>query len=291
MANTIITEDNVSKHILSFTRDSFLFTRTVCKVWHENGAETNTQTHANRAVDSISTFDEACEHGYPSNVYAPYLSACRNNSDITVFEHMVDIGDIWCEEEVWYAVENNRIDVLQLFVKHGQVLCEKIFHTAVRYGHLQIVDYLMRIKCPVDSTLIEWGFGDYVVPEIKMRSMEIAVRDGRVDIVKKLRAVDYPFTEETFQAAIEGGDIDTLKYLKEEEAKEEGGEDDPYFDEYIDLVADKNYAKIEKLLENGLVDGIFSGLLCGLRMMTGKWYNCWSGILTARLTFLWLAAT
>lgn len=76
MANTIITEDNVSKHILSFTRDSFLFTRTVCKVWHENGAETNTQTHANRAVDSISTFDQACEHGYPSNVYAPYLSVC-----------------------------------------------------------------------------------------------------------------------------------------------------------------------------------------------------------------------
>ena len=255
---SVVTEDNVSTNILSFTQDSFLFIRTVCKAWHKNGGDTNTQTHANRAVDSISTFEEACEHGYPSNVYAPYLSACRNNSDISVFRHLVKIGQEWCHEDVWYAVEHNRMDVLKLYQMHGEELNEKILHTAVRYGHLEIIEYLLCVNCPVDSTLIEWGFGKYVVAEIKMRSMDIAVLHGRVDIVKKLRTVDYPFIAETFEAAIDGGNIDMLKYLKEDES--EYGEDDPYFDEFIQLVADKNYAKVQMLLENDLIDCIFSGV-------------------------------
>lgn len=216
MATCIITEPNVSANILSFTRQNFLFTRTVCKSWYENGNAT--ETHVHRAVDSSSTVEESYQHSYPLDLYAPYLNAIDNTSDISVFEHLVHSGEEWIDEEVEYAAEYGRIDVLQLFQENGQVLDERILHTAVRYGQLNTVVYLMSAGCPVDTTRIEWGFGEYVVEELKMCSMEMAARDGRVDIMKQLRtnvSPFMPFPHETLEYSLEGRHLDVLKYIRD----------------------------------------------------------------------------
>ena len=216
MAACIITESNVSKNILSFTWQNFLFTRTVCKSWYENG--NGTATHVHRAVDSSSTVEEAYQNSYPLDVYAPYLNAIDNTSDISVFEHLVHNGSEWIDEDVEYAAEYGRIDVLQLFQENGQVLDERILHTAVRYGQLHTLVYLMRVGCPVDNTRIEWGFGQYVVEELKMCSLEMAARDGRVDIMKQLRTNVPPFTpfpHETLEYALEGRHLHVLKYIRD----------------------------------------------------------------------------
>ena len=223
MASSIITEDNVSANILSFTRQNFLFTRTVCKSWYNNGK--GTATHVYRAVDSISTVDEAFDNEYPLGI--PYIWALRNKAEISVFEYLERSGEEWThEEDVVCAAEHGRIDVLQLFRENvsplfreqGDILDEKILHTAVRHGQLETLVYLMSAGCPVDETRIEWGCGDHVVEELKMCSMEMAARDGRLDILKQLRTnvlPSTPFAHETVEYAIEGGHLDVLKYIRD----------------------------------------------------------------------------
>lgn len=222
MTSSIITEDNVSANILSFTRQNFLFTRTVCKSWYKNGK--GTATHVHRAVDSISTVDEAYECEYPLNLYAPYIDALENKSDISVFEYLVRTYE-FVEEGALYAAQHGRPDVLQLFLENEQdldmkipVLDKRTLHTAVQHGQLETLVYLMSAGCPVDETRIEWGFGENVVEELKMCSMEMAARDGRLDIMKQLRTnvlPSTPFPHETVEYSIEGGHLDVLKYIKD----------------------------------------------------------------------------
>lgn len=253
----IILEDNVSKHILSFTKDNFLYTRTVCKVWYKNGNETNTKTNYLRAVDSISTLDEAFEHGYPalrkcggSYYAAPYYDALENKSGIFIFQHLVENGHEWMFHEVLCAAGFNRVDVLQLYRTNGAVFDARILHEAVQHGHRQVLEYLMGVGCPVDCEVIDWGFGDNVPEELKMRSMEIAVRDGRIDIVKQLRTVDYPFTWDTFTAAINAKDINMLKYSKE---NADGEFENPYEEDFSQFMLDNDSESVKMLLDNDLI--------------------------------------
>lgn len=250
----------MSANILSFTRQSFLFTRTVCKSWYENGQDT--ATHVHRAVDSCSTVDEAYQHQYPLDLYAPYIDACRNASDISVFDHLISIGEPWIQEDVEYAAEHGRIDVLQLFQLNGQVLDERILHTAVRYGQLDTVVYLMSVGCPVDTTRIEWGFGEHVVEELKMCSMEIAARDGRVDIMKQLRTNVPPFTpfpHQTLEYALEGRHLRVLKHIRDVHAYD-------VFQRFLfEAIADGDNYEVGFLVHYGIVRDTQPALMSAFR--------------------------
>ena len=250
MADTIITEDNVSKHVLSFTDENFLFTRTVCKSWYKGSKVTT--THVHRAFDSISTVDEACQHHFPADLYNPYICSLENESDISVFEHIADIIDV-IDKDMQQAAAHNRIDVLKMFKKRGEVLNEEVLRSAVRFGHLETLKYLMDVGCPVDNNIHTWKYGYYNFPDMEMHSMEIAVQDGRLDIVKQLCTAEYHFLDETFDMAVEGGNIDILKYIKQEESLNPHGED-PYKHLFLRLVREGEYAKVKLLLENYLVD-------------------------------------
>lgn len=265
----IVTEDNVSKHILSFTKDNFLYTRTVCKVWYKNGKETNSMTNHLRAVESPSTFDEAMEDGFEDDeLFETHLLATFNNSGLRVFQHLLNREFQFDQQDIEIAAEFNRVDVLRLYKTNGAVFDERVLHTAVRYGQLGVLEYLMGVGCPVDTKLIDWGFGDNVVKELKMRSLEIAARDGRIDIVKQLRTgmVNYeqrwrtpnPFGEHTFDAAIESGYPDMLKYLKDETGGQYGS--DPYTLKFQQFVWKGDCERAEILLKNGLVDD-FKGVI------------------------------
>lgn len=260
MASSIITEDHVSANILSFTRQNFLFTRTVCKSWYENGK--GTETHVHRSVDSISTIDEAYEFPdeFPHNLFAPFLHAIDNGSDISVFEYLVDIGANWDGDRVAAdeASRCGRIDVLRLFQKNGLVLDKEILHTAVRYGQLDTLVYLMNEGCPVDDTRVDWGYGPNVVEELKMCSMEMAARDGRLDIMKQLRTTvlpSTPFPHETVEYALEGKDLDVLKYLRDECAH------DVFQWCLFEAISNGDLYTVELLVNNDLVKDIFPTLL------------------------------
>lgn len=193
--------------------------------------------------------------------YSTHLAA-RNNSNICVFQHFLDTGFEFDHQDIKIAARSNRVDVLKLYKTNGAVFDERVLHTAVRYGHLEVLEYLMGVGCPVDTSPIDWGFGDNVVEELKMRSLEIAVRDGRIDIVQRLRTrmVDYeerwrtpnPFVEKTFDMAIESGNPDMLKYLKDESGGQYGS--DPYTLKFQQFVCKGDCEKAEILLKNGLVD-------------------------------------
>ena len=263
MASFIITEDNVSANILSFTRQNFLFTRTVCKSWYKNGK--GTATHVHRSVDSISTVDEAYDD-FPLDLYAPYIDALENKSEISVFEYLVSTRHELVEEGAPYAAQHGRVDVLQLFHENEQdldmqmpVLDKRTLHTAVQHGQLHTLVYLMHSGCPVDATRIEWGCGDHVVEELKMCSMEMAARDGRLDIMKQLRTnvlPSTPFPHETVKYALEGEHLDVLKYIKDIYR---------YCDVFLRFLSeassDGDSHRVELLVSNDLVKDIYPVLL------------------------------
>lgn len=262
MTSSVLVEDNVSRHILSFTHENFLFTRTVCKAWYKNGADTNSKTNHHRAVDSVSTLDEAFHHGFcDPEFYGTYTLALQNKSDISVFEHFVVDCELGLDEDdVQWASGAGRIDVLQLYKKKGgATFDEKVLHFAVRYGHLETLVYLMDLNCPVDYTLIDWGYNLNPNPKLKMRSMEMAVEDGRIDIVKQLRTVDYPFTYDTFHTAADGESFAMLRYLQEE-ADRDFHDHDSYLTKFIHFVEGGNYKKVEMMIKSDVVSYDYLGL-------------------------------
>ena len=93
---------------------------------------------------------------------------------------------------------------------------DRVLHAAVRCNRREVVKYLLRVGCSVDKTVIEWGFGPYIVDELKMRSMEVAISEENLPMVKILRTVDYPFIEDSFAFACDTENREMCKYLIQE---------------------------------------------------------------------------
>ncbi|CAN0235737.1 unnamed protein product [Ectocarpus fasciculatus] len=52
-----------------------------------------------------------------------------------------------------------------------------------------------------------------------MRSMEVAISEDNLPMVKILRTVDYPFVEDSFTFACDTENVDMVKYLLQEGCK------------------------------------------------------------------------
>lgn len=209
--SSIVTEGRVSAKILSFAEKTYLYTGTVCKTWRDNSK--TKETGACESVESIGRIDEAIESGI--NVYvASYYSI--TSGDISVVRRLNEHYCLWEEEDAEHAAEHGRVDVLRFMREKGWYADEKALHTAVRYNHPNVVKFLLETGCPVDKTVIDWGCGPYIRHELKMRSMEMAVSEENLEMVKILRTVDYPFVMDTFTTACETENTEMMEYLVRE---------------------------------------------------------------------------
>lgn len=207
----VLTEGRVSKNILSFGEKDFLFTGTVCKAWKENSVDTETGDGA--TIQSLSRVKEALIYALPEKFVFKSLD---RGADMAIIEELDDDGCEWEQNDLEFAAQNGRKDVLQFLHEKGVHLDERVLHTAVRHDHLQVVKYLLSIDTPVDKTVIEWGFGPCIIDELKMRSLEVAIKNKNVEMVKTLRTVDYPFDESTFRTACKTKNVEMMKYLHEQ---------------------------------------------------------------------------
>jgi len=239
----ILTEGCVSANILSFSDRSFLFTATVCRTWYEHSA--SKETSAQESVKSVSRLKEARECGI--NPFIASFWSLENAADLSVIRELNN-GDFcyWAQEDIEHAALLGRIDVLQLMRNKGYFADERVLHTAVRYNRLKVVDYLLSIHTPVDKTVIDWGFGPYIIDELTMRSMEVAISEQNLAMVKMLRSADCPFIEDSFTFACETENAEMLKYLVEQGCQPPDGL-------FADSVENQDFFTLEFLIDNLLL--------------------------------------
>lgn len=210
--SSIITEGRASAIILSFGKDDFLFTGTVCRAWRENS--TTTDTGARESVQSISRLDEAIEHGV--NLHRASFYSLEDGASIDTIRKLNQEECYWEQYDIERAAEKGRVDVLEFMQEKGYPPDERVLHSAVRYNRQKVAKYLLRVGCPVDRAVIEWGFGEYIVDELKMRSMEVAISKDNLSMVKILRTVDYPFNKDSFVFACDTKNVEMCRYLIQE---------------------------------------------------------------------------
>lgn len=233
MSSSILTEGRVSAKILSFADKTFLFTGTVCKSWHQNSK--STETGADESVESVKRLKEAREAGL--NVYLASFCCLRNGADISIIRKLHHPTCFWEQEDIEHAAQKGRIDVLQLMHDKGCVADERVLHTAVRYNQRRVVEYLLSVGCPVDAEVID---------ELKMRSMEVAISEENLPMVKILRTVDYPFVADSFRFACDTENKEILNYIVQE-----GCQAPDYL--FPQSVEGRDFFTLEFLIDNGML--------------------------------------
>ena len=242
MSSAILTEGCVSANILSFADKTYLFTGTVCKAWRRNSK--STETGAQQSIESLSRLDEAGEYGIDRHL-ASFWSL-RNGADISIIRKLNETNCLWVQQDIEHAAELGRVDVLQFMHENWYFADERVLHTAVRYNRLDVVKYLLSVNTPIDRTVIEWGFGPYIIDELRMRSMEVAISDKNLAMVKLLRTADYPFIEDSFTFACDTENAEMLKYLLHQGCVPPDGL-------FAECVETKNYFTLAFLIDNLLL--------------------------------------
>lgn len=242
----VLTEGRVSKNILSFGKEDFLFTGTVCKAWRENSSSTD--TNAKASVESLSRTIEACDSGICTNEAA--FVSIEEGADLSIFKEVFHRGiECWDGVHLEVATSLGRLDVMEFLPKSGRCqFNEEFLHLAVQHDQLESVKYLLRNDCPVDKNIISYR---------DMRSLEVAISHRNLEMVKTLRTVDYPFAEDTFRTACKAlcgiykpgnkGVTETLEYLYAEGCR-------PDKQLFHDSIGDGNYHAVEFMLENKLYE-------------------------------------
>lgn len=242
MSSSILTEGRVSSKILSFAPSTFLFTGLVCKSWREN-AET-TRTGVAESIESLSRLEVARKNGI--NPYLASYFTLKNDAEMSIIRKLNEKQAFWERQDLAHAAEKGRIDVLEFMREKGYVADERVLHTAVRCDRPAVVEYLLGVRCPVDRTAIEWGFGPYIADELRMRSMEVAISANNLPMVKILCSVDYPFTKESFVYGCDTEDAEMILYLIQRGCK-------PPTDLFRESVDQGDYFTLGILIDNGLL--------------------------------------
>ncbi|CAM9107736.1 unnamed protein product [Ectocarpus sp. 12 AP-2014] len=137
----------------------------------------------------------------------------EDGASMSVIRRLNERDCLWEQFDIERAAERGRVNVLKFMREKGYPSDQKVLHSAVRHNRQEVVRYLLAIGCPVDRAVIEWGFGPYIIDELKMRSMEVAISANNLPMVKILRTVDYPFIEDSFLFACETENIEMVRYL------------------------------------------------------------------------------
>lgn len=303
----ILTEGHVSSNILSFGKNDFLFTGTVCKAWRQNSNTTDTGARA--SVKSISRLQEAVDHGV--NLHLASYYSLEDGASISVIQKLNEMECYWEHYDVERAAEKGRVDVLKFMYAKGYLPDERVLHAAVRCNRRKVVEYLLGVGCPVDKTVIDWGFGAYIVDELKMRAMEVAISEENLPMVKILRTVDYPFIDDSFAFACDTENIEMCKYLIQEgcEPPEHLFRESVEFSSYFTLqflidhklltdewdlwgcIMDDNDAMMHFLLKKGIIptdDDVDSAIGAGnidVAQFLTREYSCRPTCLAYLLTF------
>lgn len=153
---SVVTEGNVSKHILSFSHGEFIFTAPVCKSWNENASCRGTSvSEALRSLSRVKEMD-ACGALYKCGGSLFFsVQLCRDVElerriplvdclDFDRYEHLH--GDKWCAEDVQLLLEN------KLGTLYSNYLIE-----AIRYNKIDVAELLIEHGCPIADDIVDYA--------------------------------------------------------------------------------------------------------------------------------------
>ena len=238
----IITEGRVVKNILSFGESEYLYTGTVCRPWYENSKDR--VTHVQKTVETLSRVNEALDSGVC--IGAASFFSIETGQDISVIDKLHKSGARWDDEDLWSAAKYGRIDIMNYMISKGFQFDEKVLHNAVRYNQVDVVKWLLDKNCPIDKTVIEWGYGPNIVPELKMRSMELAISQENLEILRMLVGSGCPFIDDTYRIACETKYPKIVQYLEDQ-----GCDPDEFV--YYNYIENKDFSSLEFIFKHGLM--------------------------------------
>ena len=164
---SVITEGNVSKNILSFTGDEFLFTATVCRSWRCNSNAKCTNFMS--IFQSVSRVQEAVASGIQSD-YLGNMSellfdiAVLLGAKLSVLKGIVACGGglgFSLSVTMRYAAFCGRVGVIQ-YIEKDYMFDEFDLFEAVRGGHINVIEIILRERIfsdPEDSpinAIVKW---------------------------------------------------------------------------------------------------------------------------------------
>jgi len=172
---SVLTEGNVCANILSFTKDDYLYTATVCSSWGKNC--TTKRTSILHALVSVPVLEEAVDSGIETYqlldlaiVFGADMGVVRKIGEITVCStHMMPN----------FAAFRGDIDTL---VYLDQDPDEYTLYEAIRGGKIATVRHIITAGCPLD-TVPEWPCSFYEDDAFIERCERIANYHGRADVV------------------------------------------------------------------------------------------------------------
>lgn len=248
----IITEGKVSNHILSYTDDEYLYTGTVCRSWYKNSRGRGTQLE--KTVESASRVEEALTNGFCSSSALKY--SIDNGHDISVIWKLRELGTKWDEGDMGSAAYNGRLDVVEYMHKDGVPFDEEILRDAAWGDHIDVVKYLLDNKCPIDKTVLE-KYDNNCHEWFKNRSMELAINNKNLGILKLLVGAGCPFIEDTFRIACNTKNLEIVQYLCDQ------GCDESDNVLYHDYIINRDYPALRFIFDNGLMKSEW-GMCVGL---------------------------
>lgn len=154
-AMSVITEGNVSKSVLSFTADEFLFAATVCKSWRCNS--TGKYTNFMSVFQSASRMQEAIRSGVQTDYLfdmAVLLGAEVQVLEVIAGHETTDMLPVTMR----YAAFFGRVDVVEYIENQkGYDYDEYDLFEAIRGGHMDVVKRVIcRGVCPPINAIVEW---------------------------------------------------------------------------------------------------------------------------------------
>lgn len=185
-----LVEGNVSSHVLSFTKESYLYTGTVCKTWRDNHAIDARATNVLRVLESVSMVKEEVEEGvHTLDLFDLAVVFCR---DGRVLKQLWDMGVRWCHNTTrYYAAFTGNVTAMRLGSAYEY--CDECdIYEAVRGGHIDAVECAVGNMVPdADRTTIgcipEWHTNVYDAAFVR-RCICIAQASNRHDVVGSLHA-------------------------------------------------------------------------------------------------------
>ena len=185
-----LVEGNVSSRVLSFTKESYLYTGTVCKVWRDNHKKDARATNVLRVLESASTVKEAVKCGvHTLDLFDLAVVFCK---DECVLQQLWDMGVRWCHNTTrYYAAFTGNVAAMRLGVAY-EYFDECDIYEAVRGGHIDAVKCAVGNMVPnADHSALEcvplWHTNVYDAAFVR-RCMCIAQASGRQDVVGLLQA-------------------------------------------------------------------------------------------------------
>lgn len=197
-------------------------------------ATTRMKTSIHHIGGSISRIDEYAEtHPMNTSVILDILNACICKGELQSVKNISEwaktnglrIGGLRKDDTGKKAVISGDMDIIKWCHTNGFLFNERVMTAAASTGRIDVIRFLLGIKCPVQIASIEEAAAQGDLEIVKLigrnlscsincsRAVSYAARNGHLSVMKYLVVHGHGICDMTPGFAALGGHLDILKYI------------------------------------------------------------------------------